>query len=90
MKTTCESIGLSAKKLKNGVAGQDIAARILGNLGNIAQGMAELRNLYGDGHGKSKGFQSLPPRYAHLAVGSSVAAVHFMWDTYQDRMNKDE
>jgi hypothetical protein len=85
MKVACESIGLSPKKLKDGVTGQSIASRILGNLGNIAQGMAELRNLYGDGHGKNKNFQPLPPRYAHLAVGSSVAAVHFMWDTYQER-----
>lgn len=88
MKVACESIGLSAKKLKDGVTGQDIAARILGNLGNIAHGMAELRNLYGDGHGKNRKFQPLPPRYAHLAVGASVAAVHFMWETYQERINK--
>lgn len=89
MKAACESIGLSPKKVKDGVTGQSIAARILGNLGNIAQGMAELRNLYGDGHGKNKNFQVLPPRYAHLAVGSSVAAVHFMWDTYQERIKTD-
>lgn len=85
MKVACESIGLSPKKLKDGITGQDIAARILANLGNIAHGMAELRNLYGDGHGKNRTFQPLPPRYAHLAVGASVAAVHFMWDTYQER-----
>jgi hypothetical protein len=88
MKTACECIGLSPKKLKDGVTGQSIAARILGNLGNIAQGMAELRNLYGDGHGKTKGFQPLPSRYAHLAVGASVASVHFMWATYQERIAK--
>lgn len=88
MKIACESIGLSAKKLKDGVTGQDIAARILANLGNIAHGMAELRNLYGDGHGKNRAFQPLPPRYAHLAVGASVAAVHFMWETYQERIGK--
>lgn len=89
MRAACESIGLSPKKLKDGVTGQDIAARILGNLANIAQGMAELRNLYGDGHGKNKDFQPLPPRYAHLAVGASVAAVHFMWDTYLERNAKE-
>ncbi|MHB8132464.1 MAG: abortive infection family protein, partial [Mobilitalea sp.] len=86
MRTACESIDLSPKKLKEGVKGQDIAGRILGNLANISHGMAELRNLYGDGHGKNKDFQPLPPRYAHLAVGASVAAVHFMWDTYQERI----
>jgi len=86
MRTACESIGLSPKKIKEDAKGRDIAARILGNLTNIAQGMAELRNLYGDGHGKQKDFKTLPPRYARLAVGASVTAVKFMWDTYQERI----
>lgn len=86
MNKACESIELSPKRLKTGVAGKDIAARILGNLTNIAHGMAELRNLYGDGHGKNKNFQPLPPRYAHLTVGASVTVVHFMWATYQERI----
>lgn len=90
MRTACDSIGLSAKKLKSGTDGQEIAARILGNLANIAHGMAELRNLYGDGHGKTRTFQPLPPRYAHLAVGAAVTAVHFMWDTYQDRIKNSK
>ena len=86
MKVALESIGLSTKQLKVGITSRNIAARILGNLGNIAQGMADLRNSFGDGHGKSKNFKPLPPRYAHLAVGSSVAVVKFMWDTYQERI----
>lgn len=81
----CKSIGLHPDRLEDGIAAEDIAARILANLTNIAQGMAELRNHYGDGHGKNRNFQSLPPRYAHLAVGASVAAVHFMWDTFQEQ-----
>ena len=54
----------------------------------ISQGMAELRNLYGDGHGRTRGFRPLPNRYANLAVGTSVAAVKFMWDTYVERIKK--
>ncbi|MCG9967350.1 abortive infection family protein [Pelotomaculum terephthalicicum JT] len=88
MKVACESIDLSPKKVPDGVKGKDIAGRILGNLANISQGMSELRNLYGDGHGKNKNFQPLPPRYANLAVGASVTAVHFMWDTYQERKTR--
>lgn len=88
MKLACDSIGLNAKKIKSGTKGQEIAAKILGNLTAIAHGMAELRSLYGDGHGKTRAFQPLPSRYAHLAVGSSVAAVHFMWDTYQERIRE--
>lgn len=84
MKEACESIGLRANKA-NKSESKAIAAKILGNLSAIANGMAELRNLYGDGHGKEKSFRSLPPRYANLAVGVSVAAVQFMWDTYMER-----
>jgi hypothetical protein len=85
MRTACESIDLSPKKIPDGVKGKEIAGRILGNLANISQGMSELRNFYGDGHGKNRNFKSLPPRYANLAVGSSVAAVQFMWNTYRER-----
>lgn len=85
MKVTCENIGLSAKKLKEDIKGKEVAAKILGNLSAIAHGMAELRNLYGDGHGKSKSFVPLPPRYAELAVGASAACVKFLWDTYTER-----
>lgn len=82
MRVACDSIGLSAKKLPEGTKEKEIASRILGNLVNISQGMAELRNLYGDGHGKNKNFKPLPSRYARLAVGACVTAVNFIWDTY--------
>ena len=48
-----------------------------------AQGVAELRNMYGSGHGKSYSYQGLEPRHAQLAVGSSITLVRFMWDTYK-------
>ena len=85
MKKTCDVLELNAKKIPEGAKGNEIASKILGNLSNITQGMAELRNLYGDGHGKNKDFKTLPPRYAQLAVGSSVTTVHFLWETYKAR-----
>lgn len=88
MKRACESIGLSAKSVDKSTESGNIAARILGHLGAISQGMAELRNLYGDGHGRTREFRPLPKRYANLAVGTSVATVKFMWDTYIERIKK--
>lgn len=85
MKKTCDVLELNAKNIPKEAKGSEIASKILGNLSNITQGMAELRNLYGDGHGKNKDFKTLPPRYAHLAVGASVTTVHFIWETYKDR-----
>lgn len=56
---------------------------ILGSLGCIAGGMVELRNAYGDGHGKSESFQALQPRHAKLAVGAASTLVFFLWQTYK-------
>ena len=52
--------------------------------------MAELRNQYGDGHGKDSSFQNLPPRYAHLAIGSATTVVRFMWDSYNEIQDRNQ
>lgn len=59
--------------------------QLLGNLSAISQNMAELRNSYGSGHGKDSKFKGLAPRHARLAVGSAVTAIHFIWETYEER-----
>lgn len=87
VKECCKSIGLEAKQVNDKLTAKPIAAKILGSLSVITQGMAELRNIYGDGHGKRREFSSLPPRYADLAVGVAVACVKFMWETYKERKN---
>lgn len=85
LKETMSELGLSANNQDKDTQAGKIASQLLGNLGAVPQKMAELRNEYGDGHGKSKRFVELPPRYARLAVGTSVAMVNFLWETYEDR-----
>jgi|GEM_PF-571718 len=60
---------------------------ILGNLKAIALNVANLRNSYGTGHGKSAKYRGLEERHAKLAVGSSITLVNFLWDSH-DRINK--
>lgn len=85
LKKAMEALNLSANNQnKNSEAGK-IAAKLLGNLGAVSQQMAELRNIFGTGHGKSKRFVQLPSRYARLTVGTSVTLVNFLWETYEDR-----
>lgn len=62
---------------------------ILGNLKAIAQGVAELRNLYGSGHGKSSSYKGLESRHASLAIGSSTTLVRFLWDSYERHHNNE-
>ena len=65
--------------------GAETIKRILSNLGTAAQGLAELRGLYGTGHGKAAGTGGLQPRHARLAVGAATTLGVFFFETYQDR-----
>ena len=56
--------------------------QILGGLAGISSGMSELRNSYGDGHGRVVNFKTLPSRYAKLAVGVASTYVLFLLETY--------
>ncbi|ULG74235.1 abortive infection family protein [Macrococcus brunensis] len=87
-KQAMQVIGLSAKDQDKTNSSGIISAKILGNLSSISHNMAELRNEFGDGHGKESTFISLPPRYARLAVGTASTLVYFMWETYQERKTK--
>lgn len=71
------------RNIDDNIKGAKSIKQVLGNLKAIAQGVAELRNMYGSGHGKSDSYQGLEPRHAQLAVGSSITLVRFMWDTYK-------
>lgn len=71
------------KWISDDIKGAQSIKKVLGNLKAISQGVAELRNLYGSGHGKEASYKGLEPRHARLAVGSSTTLVLFLWDSYQ-------
>ncbi len=84
-KLTLENLKLVPDSVDPKARGSDIIKKILGNVGAISHGMAELRNMYGTGHGKSGASSSLSPRHARLAVNSASTFVHFVFDTYMER-----
>ena len=59
--------------------------RMLNNLGTITQGLAELRNSYGTGHGKEGRKSGLQPRHARLAVGAATTLAAFLLETHEMR-----
>lgn len=63
--------------------GADSIKAVLGNLRAIPSKLAELRNPYGSGHGKSASYVGLEERHAKLAVGCSITFVDFVWSTYE-------
>ena len=59
--------------------------RTLSNLGAIVSGLAEIRNLYGTGHGKHGKHRGLSARHAKLAAGAAGTLAVFLFETHQDR-----
>ncbi len=86
-KLTQENLQLTPQDVDPDAKGADITKKISGNLGQIAHCMAELRNLYGTGHGKDGRSLGLQPRHARLAVTASSALVHFLFETFEDSKN---
>lgn len=58
---------------------------ILRNLTQLTNNLAQLRGLYGTGHGRDGQYRGLQPRHARLAVASAVAFIDFITDTYRHR-----
>lgn len=57
---------------------------IYGSLKGMVRNIANLRNAFGNGHGKEIDFQGLEPRHAHLIVGASITIVEFLWASNED------
>ena len=58
---------------------------ILRNLTQLTNNLAQLRGLYGTGHGRDGGHRGLHSRHARLAAASAVAFVDFIAETYRQR-----
>lgn len=79
-KKATKVLNLDGKENKTAKADENIK-KILSSFTQIIFGLNELRNVYGDGHGVDKEFDVLPPRYAKVAVNSSITIVDFYLET---------
>lgn len=86
IKETREVLKLLPSDIPDAAKGADAIKRMLSNLGAIAQGLAELRNLYGTGHGRSaKLRRGIEARHARLASGAASVLVTFLLETHWER-----
>ncbi len=90
VKKTYKSLKIDSSSIDKDNKYHQTSVKILGSLSAITQFMAELRNEYGDGHGKDREFRNLPPHYAHLAIGTATTVVRFMWDTHNIMKNSSK
>lgn len=85
LKETREVLGLLPADIPDSAKGCDAIKRLLSNLGSVVQGLGELRNLYGTGHGRSGKRRGIEPRHARLASGAAAALVTFLLETHWER-----
>lgn len=78
-----EHLKIMPRDISDKAKGVESIRKVLGSLKAVAQGIGELRNIYGSGHGKPGSYQGLESRHAQLAVGSSITLVLFLWDSYE-------
>ncbi len=82
-KTTLKELNLVPEGINNEARGSNVVKNILQNLGAIGNELAQLRGLYGTGHGKEGKSSGLSARHAKLAVGAAATLTTFLFDTHE-------
>lgn len=85
VRAVAKELSLLPDSVSEKAKGSDVIRRVLSNLGQVAQGLAELRNLYGTGHGRSARAKGVQPRHAKLAIGSAATLAVFLLETHLER-----
>lgn len=88
VKEARDVLKLIPEDIPDSAKGSEVIKRILGSLAQVSQGLAELRNLYGTGHGKDGKFRGLTARHARLAAGCATALATFLFETHETRKEK--
>lgn len=85
VKKTSKELALTPDDIPDDAKAAETIKRLLSNLATITQGIAELRNQYGTGHGKNASTKGLSSRHAKLAVGAASTLAVFLLETHEIR-----
>lgn len=86
---TADALNLLPANRQETDQGAEAIKVVLGNLRARPSKLAEIRNPFGSGHGKSASFQGLEERRAKLTVGSSITFVDFILSTYEKQQKTE-
>ena len=84
---TRKELKLLPDNIPNSSRGARSVKGVLAALGTVSQGIAEVRNLYGTGHGRDGTSRGLPSRHARLMAGCATTLASFLFETHQEREN---
>lgn len=84
VKSTVKELELVPSDIARDGKAADTVKRILNNLATITQGIVELRNQHGTGHGKEADRKGLGIRHARLVVGAASTLTVFLIETHNE------
>jgi hypothetical protein len=82
-KETRQVLNILPKNIDKEHKGADAFKKVLQSASGMLDGMGEIRNLYGTGHGKIAGAKGLKPHHARLTVGIAGTLGRFFYDCYK-------
>lgn len=88
VKQTATELKLTPSDIPDEAKASESIKRLLKNLADITYGVAELRNSYGTGHGKSAKSRGLSSRHAKLAVGAASTLAIFLVETHSEQIKQ--
>lgn len=89
-KKVAKELQLVPEGITDETRGAENIRLILRNLTQLTNNLAQLRGLYGTGHGRDGQHRGLQSRHARLAVASAVAFIDFIAETYRSRESARE
>lgn len=88
VKAAMKHLDLSKESIPEAAKGSKSILQALGGMSQIVHAVAELRNLYGTGHGKLASRKAVGPRHARLVVGSASTLAVFLLETLHERRSE--
>jgi hypothetical protein len=79
-----KDLDIDPKNVDASLPGAESLRRTLSNLGQIVVGVAELRTLYGTGHGRSQTYE-LKLAHARLIVNAAISIATFLLEVWQEK-----
>jgi hypothetical protein len=82
LKRACQKLGLDVASVDLTDPAADVVRRVLGNLGQVVMGVAQVRNVYGTGHGRVNS-RDMEIAHARFVVNAAVCAATFLLEVWQ-------
>lgn len=83
VRATVKSLAIVPPELSAQAQLEKTVTVLLNNLGSVGHQLAELRNQFGTGHGRSTDHVGLPARHAKLAIGAAATLAVFLYESHE-------